>query len=69
MRPYKIPRTRTWVDLDTIQSINEPFTWLSQSTRIAWTSAFRDGFDFAEFEFKDKRYFSLSLMHGVGLTI
>ena len=42
MRPYKIPRTNTWVDLDTIQSIEEPCGYSVSDVTLAWHHAFMD---------------------------
>jgi hypothetical protein len=47
MRPYKIPMTNRWVDLDTIQSINEPVFEDHMGNGgyfivLRWQHAFRD---------------------------
>ena len=44
MTPYKIPKSNKWVDLDTIQSIDEPSSWRNAGLEmlITWHHAFRD---------------------------
>ena len=42
MRPYKIPHTSRWVDLDTIQSIDEPVLGAYENCILQWHHAFRD---------------------------
>lgn len=47
MRPYKIPKSNTWVDLDTIQSMSEPEVVLIHGSwiNLTWQHAFRNGPD------------------------
>lgn len=45
MRPYQIPTTSKWVDLDTIQSIDEPGFDEYANVYIKWQHAFRDKHD------------------------
>lgn len=45
MRPYKIPTTSRWVDLDTIQSIDEPDFDVYSNVYMEWQHAFRDKHD------------------------
>lgn len=61
MRPFKIPKTNKWVDLDTIQSINEPVSEPERSDLVSnfnwnivleWHHAFRDLPDFEVFSQK-----------------
>lgn len=44
MRPYQIPKTKMWVDLDTIQSITEPRLEEARwpSIVLHWQHAFQD---------------------------
>lgn len=44
MRPYQIPKTKTWVDLDTIQSITEPCLEEARwpSIVLHWQHAFQN---------------------------
>ena len=42
MRPYNIPLTNVWVDLDTIQSINEPALGKYDNCILTWQHAFRN---------------------------
>lgn len=41
MRPYRIPHTNVWVDLDTIQSISEPAFGKYENVVLRWQHAFR----------------------------
>lgn len=55
MRPFHIPTRKTWVDLDTIQSIDEPkFLNIMGSgglfIELSWQHAFRDTSDRALWE-------------------
>lgn len=45
MRPYKIPYTNIWVDLDTIQSIHEPALGKYENCVLRWQHAFRSDYD------------------------